>query len=159
MRSSGGPPEPRSPAPRTPAGDALTDLVLAVFRLNGRFLEAAEQIARPAGLTATWWQVLAGVLERPAPVAHIARDMGLSRQGVQRVADLLVAQGIAVYQPNPHHKRAQLLTPTAEGRLAMASLADRQHLWANQAGAGLDEHELRRVVRCLDRISEILAGP
>ena len=147
-----------APAPRTPAGDVLTDLVLAVFRLNGRFLEAAERLARPVGLTAAWWQVLAGVLDRPAPVASIARDMGLSRQSVQRVADLLVARGIAEYQPNPHHKRAQLLQPTPEGRRAIAALADSQHRWANRTSAGLDEGELRRVLDCIDRISEILSA-
>lgn len=149
---------PGSSTPRTPAGDALTDLVLAVFRLNGWFLDAAERLARPVGLTAAWWQVLAGVLDRPAPVASIARDMGLSRQSVQRVADLLVARGIAVYQPNPHHKRAQLLQPTPDGRRAIAALADGQHRWANRTSAGLDEGELRRALRCIDAISEILAG-
>jgi len=149
---------PGPPAPRTPAGDALTDLVLAVFRLNGRFLEAAERLARPVGLTAAWWQVLAGVLDRPAPVASIARDVGLSRQSVQRVADLLVARGIAEYQPNPHHKRAQLLQPTPEGRRAIAALADSQHRWANRTSAALDEGELRRVVDCIDQLSQILAA-
>ncbi|MDN5855099.1 MAG: MarR family transcriptional regulator, partial [Actinomycetia bacterium] len=34
---------------RTPAGDALTDLVLPVFEVNGEFLAAAEDISRPVG--------------------------------------------------------------------------------------------------------------
>ena len=37
---------------------------------------------------------------------EIGRQMGVSRQGVQRVADLLVERGLAEYQPNPAHRRA-----------------------------------------------------
>lgn len=45
----------------------------------------------------------------PLPVSHIARTMGLSRQGVQRVADELEARGIVRFAPNPHHRRARLV--------------------------------------------------
>lgn len=75
MRSAARPTEER-----TVAGGVLTELVLATFRLNGRFLDASEVMARPVGLTAAWWQVLGAVLAAPAPVASIARTMGLSRQ-------------------------------------------------------------------------------
>ena len=34
---------------RSPAGDALTELVLKVFRLNGRFLDAADAITAGTG--------------------------------------------------------------------------------------------------------------
>jgi hypothetical protein len=35
--------------PRTRAGDALTELVLPAFELNGEFLAAAETRTRPSG--------------------------------------------------------------------------------------------------------------
>jgi len=108
---------------RTEAGDVLTDLVLRTFRLNGRFLEVAERLARPVGLTAAWWQVLGATLSQPLPVSGIARDMGLARQSVQRIADLLVERGLARYTPNPAHRRAKLFEPTAKGRGAIAALA------------------------------------
>src|SRR6202042_536323 len=123
--------------------DILTDLVLTTFRLNGMFLEAAEGMAQPVGLTAAWWQVLGAVLETPASVAAIARRMGLARQSVQRIADLLVAQNLARYLSNPQHKRAQLLDPTADGRNAIAALSDTQHRWANRVSAAVGETELR----------------
>src|SRR6476620_1451369 len=91
---------------RSPAGDALTDLVLPVFELNGEFLAAAKGIAEPAGLTPAWWQVLGATLTEPLPVAEIARrvGLGLARQSVQRTADLLVDQGWATYRDNPQHR-------------------------------------------------------
>ncbi|MGH2908992.1 MAG: MarR family transcriptional regulator [Solirubrobacteraceae bacterium] len=77
----------------TPAGALLTELVIATFRLNGRLQEIAQRLAAHGGLTAAWWQVLGGVLDQPRTVADVARAMGMSRQGVQRVADLLVTTG------------------------------------------------------------------
>jgi DNA-binding MarR family transcriptional regulator len=136
----------------------LTELVMTTFRLNGAFLEAAEAISRPVGLTAAWWQVLGAVLSRPAPVAAIARDMGLARQSVQRIADLLVDRGLAEYLPNPQHKRAQLLQPTPDGRRAIAELADAQHQWANRISVGVGEAELRRTLRGVSRIVDTLGA-
>jgi DNA-binding MarR family transcriptional regulator len=86
--------------------DLLSGVALAAFRLNGQFLEVAEEMARPLGLTAAWWQVLGAVLTRPLPVAGIAREMGITRQSVQRIADLLVDRGLAEARPNPAHRRA-----------------------------------------------------
>ena len=97
----------------------LSDTALTVFRLNGQFLDVADQLARPVGLTAAWWQVLGAVLEKPLPVAGIARVMGITRQSVQRIADLLVEHELAEYHPNPAHVRAKLLEPTEAGRVAV----------------------------------------
>ncbi|EPD91365.1 MULTISPECIES: MarR family winged helix-turn-helix transcriptional regulator [Streptomyces] len=121
-RSETAPRSAREPRPETaPRSETelLTETALGVFRLNGRFLAASDRIARPAGLTAAWWQVLGAVLREPLPVSGIARAMGITRQSVQRIADLLVERGLAAYEPNPAHRRAKLLTPTDEGRAAI----------------------------------------
>src|SRR5262245_42519437 len=97
----------------------LSGSALTVFRLNGQFLLLAEGLARPAGLTAARWQVLGAVLTEPLSVAGIARVMGITRQSVQRNADLLVADGLAEYGPNPAHRRAKLLRPTGAGLAAV----------------------------------------
>ena len=59
------------------------------------------------------------MLVEPLPVAGIAREMGVARQSVQRIADLLVAQGHAEYLDNPGHRRAKLVRPTDAGRAAL----------------------------------------
>jgi DNA-binding MarR family transcriptional regulator len=97
----------------------LSGAALATFKLNGQFLELAEQLAQPSGLTAAWWQVLGAVLGEPLSVAGIAREMGVARQSVQRIADLLVERKLAAYEDNPAHRRAKLLSPTAAGRAAI----------------------------------------
>lgn len=140
--------------PRTPAGEALTDLVLPVFELNGEFLAAAETMTRPVGLTPAWWQVLGATLHEPLPVAEIARrvGLGLARQSVQRVADLLVEQGWAAYHDNPAHQRAKLLEPTIEGRRVLGRLRAAQHQWADAVGSAVGEEELRHALAVLRQV-------
>ncbi|MFP8964532.1 MarR family winged helix-turn-helix transcriptional regulator [Streptomyces nanhaiensis] len=139
------------------APELLSGTALAVFRLNGQFLSAAERLARPAGLTAAWWQVLGAVLPEPLPVAGIARAMGVTRQSVQRVADLLVERGLAVYEPNPAHRRAKLLAPTEEGRAAVDRIIPGHAEFAARLGEALGGEEAFAEVRdALERLSKAL---
>jgi DNA-binding MarR family transcriptional regulator len=128
---------------RSEAGDVLTDVVMRTFRLYGAFLDAAEVMTKPVGLTAAWWQVLGAVLREPLSVSGIAREMGLARQSVQRIADLLVDKGLAEYLPNPAHQRAKLVRPTDEGYAAIARLREAQHEWANRVSAQVSLHDRR----------------
>ncbi|MFJ2828964.1 MarR family winged helix-turn-helix transcriptional regulator [Streptomyces sp. NPDC087263] len=136
--------------------DLLSRSALGVFRLNGQFLSVAEELARPAGLTAAWWQVLGAVLREPLPVSGIARAMGITRQSVQRIADLLVAKGLAEYLPNPAHRRAKLLTPTEEGRAAITKVGPGHADLADQLAEALGEDEFAETVRVLERLSATL---
>lgn len=97
----------------------LSDSALTSFRLNGQFLAVAEDLAEPAGLTATRWQVLGAVLPEPLPVSAIARTMGITRQSVQRTADVLAEAGLVAYGDNPAHRRAKLVIATDAGRAAI----------------------------------------
>jgi DNA-binding MarR family transcriptional regulator len=139
-------------AGRSPAGDALTELVIRTFRLNGLFLAVAERMAGPAGLTAARWQVLGAVLREPLTVSEAARAMGLARQSVQRLADALVADGLAEYVDNPRHRRARLLRPTEAGWDAIDVLRPLQHAWTHHVTEGIGADELRRAVEVMDRV-------
>lgn len=140
---------------RTAEGDALTALVLPAFELNGEFLAAAHDIATPHGLTPAWWQVLGATLDEPLPVAEIARrvGLGLARQSVQRVADILVDKGWAEYRDNPRHRRAHLLGPTQLGRDAVASLREEQHAWSNAVGAMVGAEDLQHALAIISRVT------
>ena len=89
----------------------------------------------------------------PLPVAHIARNMGLSRQNVQRLANELEAQGVVRFAPNPHHRRAKLILPTEQGRALYEAATARQKPWASALADGLPTKnieaatELLRIVR------------
>ena len=136
----------------------LSGTALTVFRLNGQFLDVADQLARPAGLTAAWWQVLGAVLAEPLPVAGIARAMGITRQSVQRIADLLVEHGLAEYHPNPAHVRAKLLEPTEAGRAAVHRIIPAHGRLAELLTAELGLEGFRATLSTLTRLSEAMTA-
>jgi DNA-binding MarR family transcriptional regulator len=137
--------------------DLLSAAAVTTFRLNGQFLALAEELARPAGLTAAWWQVLGAVLGEPLTVAGVAREMGITRQSVQRIADLLAERGLAEYLPNPAHRRAKLLTPTEAGRAAIARIGPGHAAAAARLAKALGEQPLADAVAALQALSAALA--
>ena len=144
------------PEPQSEAGALLTDVILTTFRLNGRLMEVAQAFAVEGEITAAWWQVLGGVLDEPRTVAEIGRRMGMTRQGVQRVADLLVERGLAEYRPNPAHRRAKLLACTEAGYWAVRRISLAVVPWGNRVGAEVGERELREALATMRRLVEVL---
>ncbi|MFF0265763.1 MarR family winged helix-turn-helix transcriptional regulator [Kribbella sp. NPDC004536] len=140
------------PGPQSEGGAALTEVVLATFRLNARLMEAAQGLAANGGLTAAWWQVLGGVLREPHSVADVGRIMGVSRQGVQRIADLLVEHGLAEYRPNPAHRRAKLLACTEAGHYAIRQIAVAQHPWTSELAETVGLDDLRTTLRTMQAL-------
>jgi DNA-binding MarR family transcriptional regulator len=141
---------------RSGAGHALTDLVLEVFRLNGRLLAAGDRMTRPVGQTSARWQVLGAIDPEPRTVSGIARIMGLARQSVQRTADRLQAEGLVSYVDNPAHRRAKLVALTTRGRSVLDAITQRQVVWANDLGARLGEADVRRALRVIHAFREVL---
>lgn len=136
--------------------DLLATAALTSFRLNGQFLALAEELARPVGLTAAWWQVLGAVLREPKSVAGIAREMGMARQSVQRIADLLVERGMAEYADNPAHRRAKLLVVTDAGLTAVRRIGPAQRAAAESLVDLLGDVRTAEVVAALVQLSEAL---
>jgi DNA-binding MarR family transcriptional regulator len=134
--------------------ETVADLIVSVFRLNGALIDTGNRLVADIGLTSAWWQVL-GALDLspvPLPVAHIARNMGLSRQAVQRVADLLAEKGLVRFAVNPHHQRAKLVVLTAQGRAAVKDAEKRQRPWARDLMAGVS---LERIATALDVLTHM----
>ena len=146
------------PPSRTPAGDAFTALLGQVIGLTRRFTTAGEALAKPAGQTLARWLVLETVQDAPATVAQIARTLQLARQGVQRLADLLVRDGLAAYENNPAHRRAKLLRITSPGRTALRTIQTAQAAWADTLGTKIGEAELRQASILLDQVLQAVGS-
>lgn len=139
---------------RTEEGEAVTALILDVFRLNGRLQLAGDRLVSELGLTSARWQILGAIAysDRPESVAWHARTMGVHRQGVQRIVNELKREGVLEFQPNPHHKRAHLVVLTPEGRKLYEAAIARQIPWVNELSEGLSPDEIataQNVVSCL----------
>jgi DNA-binding MarR family transcriptional regulator len=152
-----------APSGLTTGGQAVTQLVLTVFRLNGRLLASGDRLVADIGLSSARWQVLGAVALAGThlPVAHIARNMGVARQSVQRLVDDLAADGLVDFAPNPYHRRAKLVRLTQAGRSTYRTAIERQIPWANRLAANLDEdaletsvHILRSLIRQLEEAED-----
>lgn len=148
----------QNPTGATPAGTALTELMLETFRLNGRLLAAGDRLVAPIGLTSARWQVLGAVAlaGQPLPVASIARNMGLTRQAVQRIANELAAASLVTFADNPHHRRARLVKLTATGIKAYTSAMARHTNWSNALGEHLTPRTVNGALRVMRALRSAL---
>ena len=141
---------------RSPAGEALAQLAVRVFQLEGRLSAAGDALAEPFGQTTARWRVLAAIEREPLTVAEIARAWALARQSVQRIADLLEREGLIAYADNPRHARAKLVTLTAEGGRTLAGIQRAQAAWADELGGRVGADELRAAADLLALVLDAL---
>ena len=143
---------------RTPAGEALSDLMLDLFRLNSLVLTAGDRLVAPLGLTSARWQILGTIVgaERPQPVAWLARDLGANRQNVQRIVNDLEREGLVAFETNPHHRRAQLVVLTDKGRQSFDAAMRLQVPWINSLSEGIPVKDIETVHRVIATMRERL---
>ena len=137
---------------RTAAGDAFSLLAITALRLAGHLTAAGDGLAQPAGQTSARWQVLAGARSGDLSVAEIARTLGLSRQAVQRLADVLEKEGLVAYADNPRHQRAKLAMLTEKGARRLSEIEARQARWADALGEGFTVAELEQAQKLMARL-------
>ncbi|HEX6425067.1 MAG TPA: MarR family transcriptional regulator [Acidimicrobiales bacterium] len=151
---------PAGPGDRPVPGDELAAayrlLIADVYELAGESRRTSEALAANLGQTVARWHLLSVISDGPRSVASAARRLGLARQSVQRVADRLLGEGLAVAEADPADARAPRLALTPEGRRVLGGLVERSDAArsAELAGADVtltDLHAARRVVRELRR--------
>lgn len=138
--------------------EALNALIDEIFRANGQILAEGDRLSAEYDLTGARWQVLGALYleQRALTVAQIARRMNLQRQSVQRLTDILVAQGLLAYHPNPEHKRAKLVDFTASGLDTFDKLDARQYEWACEITPKFTLKELEQAATLLKKLRETL---
>ncbi len=144
---------------RTPAGHAVTDLVLDVFRLSNQLIVAGDRLVAPLGLTSARWQILGAIVaaEHAQPVAWLARNLGAHRQNVQRIVNDLAKEGLIKFETNPHHRRAQLVVLTAKGRQVFDAAMRVQAPWSDALSVGLRVEDIEAVHRLIVVLRERLS--
>jgi len=139
--------------------DQLTQIILAVFRLNGALTEWGDRFVLPEGLSGTRWRMIGAVAlaQRPLTAPQIALTMGVTRQGAQKQLNQLTESGLMETQANPMHKRSPFYALTLTGQ----SVYDRVNaLWQQEAtemarqfsSSGLEaaEHVMKSLVEILE---------
>ena len=134
-------------------------LALAVFAANAQLVSAGNELVAHLGLTSAWWQVLSALRysSQPLPTAWIARNMGMTRQAVQRIVDLLADNGLVEFRTNPHHSRAKLVVLTDAGIAAVLgaeqAVGPVDHAIAERIGA----KRIRDAIATLEEMKAVIA--
>ena len=134
--------------------EALTELLLTMFRSNNATLAWGDRIVSPLGLTSARWQILGAIVQadRKQPVAWLARDLGANRQNVQRIVNDLQKEGLISFEPNPHHKRAQLVVLTPKGRQTFEAAIDLYNPLVEALAEDLSPEDVQAAQRVLSAL-------
>jgi DNA-binding MarR family transcriptional regulator len=132
-------------------------VVADIYGLAGRLREHGEAIAATVGQTQARWQVMSAASARPQTVPQIARVLGVTRQNVQRIADLLVAEGAAEYRDNPDHRVSPHLILTKGGRTALERITEAAAGYHAALTQKLSPSEVASLRRGLRRLLEAVA--
>jgi DNA-binding MarR family transcriptional regulator len=136
--------------------DPVQRLARQIFRLDDLLKAGANEIARPAGQTGARWQVLNAVRWDPKTVADIARSKNVSRQGVQRIVNELVAEGLLIPTKNPKHSRYPLIELTKEGIATREHIERQRIIWTAEVRRHLGEDPPRAVIDFLSRFTDAI---
>ncbi|ACF15046.1 transcriptional regulator, MarR family [Chloroherpeton thalassium ATCC 35110] len=140
----------------TEDGKVFTQIVLEIFKLSGLIAADGDRLTKDLGLTSARWKVL-GALSmagEPMTVAKIAKTMGQTRQGVQRIADEMADAGIVTYRNNPNHKRAKFMVLTDKGNEVYKKLIKIQYPWAEEKAEGIELKEMQMTLRVLKMLTQ-----
>jgi DNA-binding MarR family transcriptional regulator len=145
---------------RSRAAEALTELILTLFRVNNLTLTWGDRLVAPLGLTSARWQILGAIAlaDRAQPVAWLARDFGANRQNVQRIVNDLAKEGLVAFQPNPHHRRAHLVVLTRKGRRTYDAAIKAYDPRINALADGLRIEDIKTAHRMMLALRQKLEG-
>lgn len=146
----------RAAVRRTAEGDALTDLVLEVFKTYVELVDAGPAIARDPMMSSMRWQLLNALRTHSKTAAQVGREIGLTRQGALQNVQILLELGYATLEDNPDDRRAKKVALTAEGQKKLAAVNRYQAIWINQLATHFNADEINtaiRVVRSLGALA------
>ncbi|MGA9428566.1 MAG: MarR family winged helix-turn-helix transcriptional regulator [Xanthobacteraceae bacterium] len=147
--------QPQSKA-QTGAQVPVPIIVASIYEIAGRFRDQGEAIARTVGQTQARWQVLSAASGGPHTVPQIARVLGVTRQNVQRIADLLVEEGAAEYRDNPDHRASPHLILTKRGHAALEAITRAASGYHARLTRKLSPSDVASLHRGLRRLLEAL---
>ncbi|MFF3015650.1 MarR family winged helix-turn-helix transcriptional regulator [Streptomyces sp. NPDC057939] len=132
--------------------DEMALLVADVYEAAGVLRKSGETIAASEGQTQSRWQVLSVASGESLTVAAAARRLGVARQGVQRIANDLVHDGLATFQPNPDHRNSPLIDLTPQGRRVLEGITRRANDVHRRLAADITHAELAAARDLLRRV-------
>src|SRR5688500_4125280 len=140
--------------------DALTRVVLAVFRAHQALVADGDRLAAAWRLNSAKWKTLGAIALAPSPptAPQIGRSMGLSRQGAQKQLDLLIQAGLVSRVANEADARAPLYRLTRKGETVYAQITAAWRERSAQLAEDIDEAALAAAAKTLHEIADAVGA-
>jgi DNA-binding MarR family transcriptional regulator len=140
----------------SPTAETFRRFARSVLSAQAALLKHGDVANADFGQSSARWRVLQRIAAGEKSVADMARSTGYSRQAVQRLADALVAEGLARYSADENDRRRQCLELTPAGIVIFEQLEANFDSWADRLMTHIPEADLITTAKTLEHIRLIL---
>jgi DNA-binding MarR family transcriptional regulator len=140
----------------SPSSTLFRQLTRAVFAAQSSVLHYGDHANAAFGQSSARWRVMFNIAQGTGSVAEIARKTDYARQSVQRLADVLVADGLATYAPDPQDRRRQIITLTAKGSTLLAEMEADFDRWSERLVRALGKESVIQTIEGLHELKRVL---
>jgi DNA-binding MarR family transcriptional regulator len=140
----------------SPSATLFRQLTRAVFAAHSSVLRHGDDANAEFGQSSARWRVLFNIAQGKGSVAEIARATDYTRQSIQRLADTLVADGLATYAPDPEDRRRQIITLTAKGSKVLADMEAYFDRWSKRLVKTLGKQSVIETIENLHELKRVL---
>jgi DNA-binding MarR family transcriptional regulator len=131
-------------------------LTRAVFAAHSSILRYGDRANAPFGQSSARWRVMFNIAQGNGSVSEIARATSYTRQSIQRLADNLVAEGLATYAPDPDDRRRQTITLTDEGNTLLHEMESDFDRWSKRLVKKLGKENITQTIEHLHELKRVL---
>ena len=141
---------------RNDTSERFTQFTRALFAANNMVFKHGDLTTGEYQQTSARWRVLDNIEPCPLTVSQIAKLTGYTRQSIQRLADALVEEGLAAYEP-ASDQRTKNVCITEQGRELLERLAEYENEWVARITQTLSIQELTDLTQALEKVRAVLA--
>jgi DNA-binding MarR family transcriptional regulator len=131
-------------------------LTRAVFAAHASVLRYGNTANAPFGQSSARWRVMFNIAQGNGTVSEIARATDYTRQSIQRLADNLVAEGLATYALDPDDRRRQIITLTSKGKKLLDDMESDFDRWSTRLVKQLGKQNIAQTVELLHEVKRVL---
>lgn len=131
-------------------------LTRAVFAAHSSVLRYGDRANAQFGQSSARWRVMFNIAQGNGTVGEIARETDYTRQSIQRLADTLVADGLATYAPDPNDRRKQIITLTAQGSTLLADMEADFDRWSKRLVKTIGRDNVTQTIEDLHELKRVL---
>ena len=127
-----------------PHAEEVDRLVADVLECAGALRRYGDALTRPLGQTEVRWAVMSVLSGGARTVPQVARRLGVTRQSVQRIANLLAAECLIESATNPDNARSPLFSLSERGEAILTEITQAADPWLRHVSKELSLDDLRR---------------